>query len=36
MREKAEVISNGVIEEKCVVIARWFSIYVLQLSPSQN
>jgi hypothetical protein len=38
MREKAEMlldaamISNGVVEEKSVVVACCFSIYVLQLS----
>jgi hypothetical protein len=38
MREKTKmlldtaIISNGVVEQKSSVVARWFSIYVLQLS----
>jgi hypothetical protein len=30
------IIANGVVEEKSVVVARWFSTYVLQLSRSLN
>jgi hypothetical protein len=29
-------LSNGIVEEKSVIVAQFFSISVLQLEPSMN